>query len=99
MIGSTLKSYNPNRIIVSNIHFRSTVDDLFAIFRPFGTITEMRLMLNERNESKGYAFITYARQADSVIAIREMNGFRIFGREIKVGWPNSDYKVSNIEMV
>lgn len=78
-----------NSIAITNLNFRTTVDDIYYAFSKFGEITECRLILSERNESKGFAFITYKRAHDANAALDQMNGFKIDGREIKVGRPKS----------
>jgi RNA recognition motif-containing protein len=73
-------------IAVTNLNFRTSVDDLFRAFSPFGEMNECRIVLNDRNESKGYAFVGYDRNRDAIEAIQSMNGFHIDGRSIRVGW-------------
>jgi RNA recognition motif-containing protein len=76
-------------IAVTNLNFRTSVDDLFRAFSPFGEMNECRLVLNDRNESKGYGFIGYHRNRDAIEAIQGMNGFHIDGRAVRVGWAAS----------
>lgn len=76
-------------IAITNLNFRTSVEDIFRAFSQFGDMSECRLILNERNESKGYAFVGYKRYRDATTAIHAMNGFHIDGREIKVDWASA----------
>ena len=78
-------------IAVTNLNFRTPVDDIYHAFSQVGELVECRLILSERNESKGFAFLTYKRSRDANEAINRMNGFHLDGREIKVGWANTKY--------
>ena len=74
------------RVAVTNLNFRTHVDDIYHVFSKFGEMTECRLVLNERNESKGYGFISYKKTKDAQRAIHEMNGFHLDSKEIRVEW-------------
>ncbi|OHT11842.1 hypothetical protein TRFO_18518 [Tritrichomonas foetus] len=73
-------------IAITNLNFRTSIDDIYQAFSKFGELTSCRLQLNDRNESKGYAFISYRRNREATEAINEMNGFHMDGREIRVAW-------------
>ena len=73
-------------IAITNLSFRTKVDDIYDVFSQFGEMTQCRLMINERNESKGYAFIAYKSHQASIQAIQSMNDFHIDGHSIKVSW-------------
>ncbi len=77
-------------ISITNLHFRTTIDDIYREFSKYGELVECRMMLNDRNESKGYAFVAYRRDRDATRAIQELDGFHMDGREIKVTWSTSE---------
>lgn len=74
------------QLAITNLNFRTTIDDLFHLFKQYGELDECRLIINERNESKGYAFISYKRSRDAQEAIKDLNHFRLEGREINVNY-------------
>ena len=81
---------NHKTISITNLNFRTSIDDIYRAFSRFGTITECRMLLNDRGESKGYAFLGFAENRDATQAIETMNGFHMDGRAIKVGWSTAE---------
>lgn len=77
-------------ISVTNLNFRTSIDDIYQIFSQYGELVECRMMLNERNESKGYAFVAFSNDKDATTAIQELDGFHVDGRAIKVNWSFSE---------
>ena len=80
------RNHMSRTISVTNLSFRTSIDDIYKAFSKFGKLVECRMMLNDRNESKGYAFIGFSEERDGMRAIEEMDGFHMDGRAIKVGW-------------
>lgn len=76
-------------IVVMNLHFRVVIDDIYSAFKPYGEIIGCRLMVNDRFESKGYAFVTFKKESDASKAIQMMNGFKMYGRKINAAFANS----------
>lgn len=82
----TFSLMESNCVAITNLNIHTYVDDIYNSFHKFGEVLECRLLLNERNESKGSCFITYKNHRDAITAISEMNGTRFDGKEIKVEW-------------
>lgn len=83
-----------SQIVVMGLNFRTTVDDVYRAFHPFGRLSECRMMLNDRQESKGYAFLTYEDDRCAVEAITNMHDAKIDGCKIVVQRTNSTSKDS-----
>ncbi|KAH0792805.1 RNA-binding protein [Histomonas meleagridis] len=75
-----------NKIVILSLNFRTPVDDIYKVFSRYGVITECHLLVNDNNESKGYAFVTYEDNKSAQYAIQEMDGRSFEGRNIKVVW-------------
>ena len=73
------------QVFVGNLNFGITEeDDLKRLFASFGEITEAKIITDARSYcSKGYGFITFARQEDAEAAIAGMNGKVILGRPLR----------------
>lgn len=74
-----------NKIYVGNLSFATTEDELRELFAQAGTITSVALIKDrDTGQSKGFAFIEMANQADAENAIRMFNGKSLGSRELKV---------------
>ncbi len=71
-------------IYVGNLLFDVTESDLKEAFGQFGTVTEVRMIMDKfSGKSKGFCFIEMPDKDEAKKAIDEMNGKEFMGREIK----------------
>ncbi|XP_055338788.1 RNA binding protein fox-1 homolog 2-like isoform X2 [Paramacrobiotus metropolitanus] len=78
-----LQDSAPKRLHVSNIPFRFRDPDLKALFEPFGTVTQVEIIFNDRG-SKGFGFVTFQSASDADRAKDHLNGSVVDGRKIEV---------------
>lgn len=73
------------KVYVGNLSFKISEEDLKKLFESFGEIVEITLIKDKfSGRSKGFGFVTFAKDDDANKAIKEMNGKEIEGRQIKV---------------
>eukprot|EP01132_Coremiostelium_polycephalum_P004034 gene4034-5049_t len=68
-------------------HIPSFVDDkyLYDLFSPFGQLQSVRVITDkETGENKGYGFVKYFNKEDAAKSLKEMNGFQIGLKYLKV---------------
>jgi len=84
----TMKGDARNRIYIGGVSAELTCDTVKAVFDPFGTISEVRLLpepgLPEKH--RGYGFIQYETHKAAEDAVAQMDGFELLGRKLKVNW-------------
>lgn len=78
-----------------NLHFRVNIDDLYTAFKPYGELTHCRMMINERHEPKGYAFLTFKRESEARKAVDMMDGFKMYGRKISASISTGKTAIKN----
>lgn len=79
-----------SRIYVGSINFELGEESVRQAFSPFGTIKAVNLSWDSATmKHKGYAFVEYETAEASQLALEQMNGVVIGGRNIKVGRPNN----------
>ena len=73
-----------NKLFVGNLAFSATQDDVEALFSPYGSLDEVRLVMDrDTGQSRGFAFVTFSAQQDAESAL-VMNGKPLNGRNIVV---------------
>jgi len=78
------------RIYVGSINFEIKEDTIKQAFLPFGPIKSVNLSWDPlTNKHKGFAFIEYEIPEAAQLALEQMNGVMMGGRNIKVGRPSN----------
>ena len=72
-------------IYVGNLLFDVTEDELREAFKPFGEVTEVRLIMDKfSGKSKGFGFIEMPSKEEAEKAIEELNSKEMKGRAMTV---------------
>ena len=74
-----------SKLYVGNMSFNTTEDGLRTAFGQFGSVTDVYIANDrETGRPRGFAFVTFATEAESKAAIEKMNGFDLDGRQLTV---------------
>ncbi len=73
------------KLYVGNLAFQTTSQDLQQLFAQAGTV-ESASVIEDRDtgQSKGFAFVEMATEAEAAAAIEQFNGKEVGGRALKV---------------
>ncbi|PKA49099.1 Serine/arginine-rich splicing factor 33 [Apostasia shenzhenica] len=72
-------------LLVLNITFRTTADDLFPLFDKYGKVVDIFIPRDRRTgESRGFAFVRYKYADEAQKAVDKLDGRNVDGREIMV---------------
>jgi len=85
----------PRRLHVSNIPFRYREHNLIMLFGQFGNVVDAEIIYNDKG-SKGFGFITMARNQDADVARLSLHGSIVEGRiiEVNLATPKSSKPMS-----
>jgi len=73
------------KLYVGNLPFTIDSEKLKGIFASYGDIEEATIISDKfSGRSKGFGFVTFAKEEDAKKAIKEMNDKEVEGRNIKV---------------
>jgi len=75
-------------LFVYNLPPETTNDYLRTLFQRFGTITSANAMLDYNGSCRGFGFVNFATIEEAEKAIKEMNGFVVKNRSLKVSFKN-----------
>ncbi|KAJ9051779.1 Protein phosphatase PP2A regulatory subunit B [Entomophthora muscae] len=69
----------------ANLYVKNLEDDvdeakLISIFSPYGTIASCKIMVDEKNKSRGFGFVSFTSPTDASKAVVELNN-RMFGNK------------------
>ncbi|XWS39718.1 hypothetical protein CRYUN_Cryun18bG0079000 [Craigia yunnanensis] len=72
-------------LLVLNITFRTTADDLFPLFDKYGKVVDIFIPKDRRSgDSRGFAFVRYKYADEAQKAVERLDGRVVDGREITV---------------
>ncbi|EOX98798.1 PREDICTED: serine/arginine-rich splicing factor SC35 isoform X1 [Theobroma cacao] len=72
-------------LLVLNITFRTTADDLFPLFDKYGKVVDIFIPKDRRTgDSRGFAFVRYKYADEAQKAVERLDGRVVDGREITV---------------
>ena len=74
-----------NKLFVGNIDWAVTDEELKELFAKYGEVEEAVIIKDKfSNRSKGFGFVTFAKEEDAAKAIAELNEFEHKGRKLVV---------------
>ncbi|XP_029910201.1 RNA-binding protein 28 isoform X2 [Myripristis murdjan] len=79
---NTLKS----RLIIRNLSFKCSEEDLKQTFAKFGTVLEAKIPLKPDGKMRGFAFVLFKNVCEAGRALNAMNLKEIKGRQVAVDW-------------
>ncbi|KAK1417617.1 hypothetical protein QVD17_26747 [Tagetes erecta] len=72
-------------LLILNISFRTTADDLFPLFDRYGKVVDIFIPKDRRTgDSRGFAFVRYKYSDEAQKAVDRLDGREVDGREITV---------------
>jgi RNA recognition motif-containing protein len=72
-------------LFVGNMSFQTTEGDLSALFKPFGQVTRVHLVMDrETGRARGFAFVEMPNDEEAAKAIAGLDGKELGGRNLKV---------------
>ncbi|XP_038230157.1 RNA-binding protein 28 isoform X1 [Dermochelys coriacea] len=74
------------RLIIRNLSFKCSDDDLKALFSPFGAVLEVNIPRKADGKMRGFAFVQFKNILQAGKALKGMNMKEIKGRTVAVDW-------------
>ncbi|CUM63071.1 uncharacterized protein PRCAT00000636001 [Priceomyces carsonii] len=79
-----LSKYQGVNLFVKNLDDTIDSEKLEEEFKPFGSITSARVMVDETGKSKGFGFVCFSSPEEATKAITEMNQRMVLGKPLYV---------------
>ena len=90
--------YGPAGSNLFVFHLPAEMDNisLYQLFRSFGFILSVRIMINfDTGLSRGYGFVSFSQPAEAQAAIAGMNGFHVGNKRLKVQLKQEDRRLTS----
>ncbi|PJF18321.1 hypothetical protein PSACC_01865, partial [Paramicrosporidium saccamoebae] len=86
-------------VFVGNIPYEMTEEQLIDIFKEVGPVASFRLMFDrETGKARGYGFCEYADPETAASAIRNLNGYDVGGRALRVDRADQEMQSAPVPM-
>ena len=88
------------KLLVKNLAFECTPDEVRELFQPFGHIKKVRLpkKVNSQNH-RGFGFVEFATKEDARLAFRELKHTHLYNRKLVIEYAkqgeSADQKVAS----
>nr|KAF6419286.1 RNA binding motif protein 28 [Rousettus aegyptiacus] len=83
------------RLIIRNLSFKCSEDDLKTIFAQYGAVLEVNIPRKPDGKMRGFAFIQFKNLLEAGKALKSMNMKEIKGRTVAVDWAVAKDKYKN----
>ena len=87
------------KIMVRNVAFQATKQEITEIFKTYGELTAVRLpsKLSGTGSHRGFAFIEFATKSDAKKAFSELSGStHLYGRRLVLEWAEAEETVDSL---
>jgi polyadenylate-binding protein len=94
-----ISKYQGINLYVKNLEDSITDDKLREEFAPYGTITSCRVMVDEKNASRGFGFVCFSTPEEATRAVTELNGKMLGSKPVYVAVAQrKDVRRAQLEM-
>ncbi|KAH6781174.1 RNA-binding family protein [Perilla frutescens var. hirtella] len=76
------------RLLVQNVPWTSTVDDLRPLFQNYGNVVDIEFSMYNKARNRGLAFVTMGSHEEAVAALQSLEGTEFGGRVLNLNWAN-----------
>ncbi|KAL2093703.1 hypothetical protein ACEWY4_011015 [Coilia grayii] len=80
------KNKKKARLIIRNLSFKCSVEDLKQVFSKYGTVLEANIPLKPDGKMRGFAFVQFKNMVEANKALSGTNLKEIKGRQVAVDW-------------
>ncbi|KAI3460056.1 hypothetical protein Pfo_016719 [Paulownia fortunei] len=74
------------RVLVQNVPWTCTVDDLRPLFEKYGTVVDIEFSMYNKTRNRGLAFVTMGSHEEALAALNNLQSSEFEGRVLKLNW-------------
>ena len=86
-LGQSIINHQGFVLFVYNIGTDTDEFGLWQLFSPYGAVKKVSVIKDtQKNQSKGYGFVTMMNYDEALFAIQQLNGFSYCGKTLQVSF-------------
>lgn len=93
----TAASKTATKLLVKNLAFEATRNDLRQLFGAFGKLKSVRVPRKPDGSGRGFAFVEFASAADARTAVQSLGATHLYGRHIVMQWAQDDSSMAAVQ--
>ncbi|CAA0840752.1 RNA-binding (RRM/RBD/RNP motifs) family protein [Striga hermonthica] len=78
--------FSKTRLLVQNVPWTSTGDDIRPLFEKYGTVVDIELSMYNKSRNRGLAFVSMASEEEAAAALSNLESTEFEGRVLKLNW-------------
>lgn len=80
-----------NKLMVRNLAFEATANDVRELFKEFGALKKVRLPKKVNSKShRGFGFVEFTNPEEAMKAFKQLQNTHLYGRKIVIEWSQLD---------
>jgi multiple RNA-binding domain-containing protein 1 len=87
---STNGKKTPTKIIVRNVPFQATRQELLKLFGTFGQLRKVRLPKKFDGNHRGFAFVEFLTGKEALAAMNALSRTHLYGRHLVLEWASDE---------
>jgi multiple RNA-binding domain-containing protein 1 len=86
-----------NKLIIRNVAFQATKEELKTLFSAFGTIKTLRIPRKIGGNHRGFAFIDFNTKQEATRAMNSLSRTHLYGRHLVIEYAKNDDEINENE--
>ena len=89
-LSTSIKNKNQTKLMVRNVPFQATRQEILKLFGSFGTLRRVRLPKKFDGTHRGFAFVEFLTVKEAQAAMTSLSGTHLYGRHLVLEWASED---------
>jgi multiple RNA-binding domain-containing protein 1 len=89
----------PTKLLVRNIAFQATKNEIMNLFKSFGSIKSVRIPKKMNGSHRGFAFIEFSTSQEALNTMNSLKSTHFYGRHLVIEWAKKEDEEEDEEQI
>jgi len=89
-------SISSNKLLIKNLAFESTKEELRKLLKTYGEVKQMRLPSKLDGTHRGFAFVDFVSHEEAKNAFKSLQNTHFYGRKLVIEWAQKEKTIENL---